>query len=370
MCVIAAYTGEKRAAPLLIDMIQKTEHTDGGFSTGIVTIHEGKLYMRKVLGDVEVLLRETDALSLPGTTGIIHSRTDNSHIEHAHPFLSGDGELALVTNGTNLGCCNAEFYKEQNRRMDELFDKGVPVRTAVFKLDDVPAKGFLKNGYGYLDAEPYALMIGDKVKDSPNETIREDLVWATKAILEQFPRDVITVSVHQRVPDTITVGTVSRSLAIAMGEGEAYMCTSPFGIPEEVANNGSLFFVQPTSVLQVSPRGIELRSTSLKGTRVEQLDFRTQKEIRLNMEKYLKVGEENAISIYGLPFFTEWNEFWREPMVDSKYVLENSRLKPIAPAIYEGLWSFYKEGRLKYKIGTKINSKGKPRKQVQFWLDH
>ena len=66
MCVIAGYSGNKRAAPILIEMMRKTEYIDGGLSTGIATIHEGKLYVRKVLGDTDMLVRETDALDLPG----------------------------------------------------------------------------------------------------------------------------------------------------------------------------------------------------------------------------------------------------------------------------------------------------------------
>ena len=61
MCIIAGYTGKRAAAPILIEMLKKTEYIDGGLSTGIATIHKGKLYMRKVVGDVDTLLRETDA---------------------------------------------------------------------------------------------------------------------------------------------------------------------------------------------------------------------------------------------------------------------------------------------------------------------
>ena len=47
MCIIAGYSGNKPAAPILIEMLKKAEYIDGGLSTGIATIHEGKLYMRK-----------------------------------------------------------------------------------------------------------------------------------------------------------------------------------------------------------------------------------------------------------------------------------------------------------------------------------
>ena len=90
MCNIAGYVGNRRAAPILIEMLRAQEEFDGCMGTGIVTIHEGKLYCRKVIGDVETLLRETDALSLPGTVGIIHSRSCGKVGQEnlLHPFTS------------------------------------------------------------------------------------------------------------------------------------------------------------------------------------------------------------------------------------------------------------------------------------------
>ena len=58
MCNIAGYIGKKQAAPILLDLLRRQECYDGGAGTGIATIHEGKLYFRKVLGDVETLLRD------------------------------------------------------------------------------------------------------------------------------------------------------------------------------------------------------------------------------------------------------------------------------------------------------------------------
>ena len=44
MCNIAGYVGEKRAAPILIEMMKKQEGFAGGYYTGIATIHKGKIY--------------------------------------------------------------------------------------------------------------------------------------------------------------------------------------------------------------------------------------------------------------------------------------------------------------------------------------
>ena len=370
MCIIAGYTGNKPAAPILIEMLKKTEYIDGGLSTGIATIHEGKLYMRKVVGDVDTLIRETDALSLPGTTGIIHSRTGGNHVEHAHPFLSSDEKLALVLNGTTWGGGTPEFYEAKNKIMNEYLDNGIRIRSAISKPDPEMKVGrILKNGYTYHDSEPYALMIGEKVKNSKKENLAKDLAKAAKEVLEDFPIDIITATVHQDLPDTITLGTVTRPMSIALGDGEAYMCTTPLGLPEFL-HKSSIIFLQPTTVAQLTPDGLNIRSTSFKYSRVEQIDFRIAKEIRLELEKYLKVGRENAIDLYDIPFYTDWDKVWSKPMVDSKYALENSRLKPVGSILYEGLWSFYKEGRLKYELGTRVTKTGAEKKIVKFWLEN
>ena len=75
MCNIAGYIGERDAAPILIEMIRAQEGQNGGFYTGIATMHEGKIHYRKLVGSLDDLLKRTDAASLPGKLGIIHSRT-------------------------------------------------------------------------------------------------------------------------------------------------------------------------------------------------------------------------------------------------------------------------------------------------------
>ena len=144
-------------------MLKKAEYFDGGLSTGIATIHNCVLYTRKVIGDVETLLKETDALSLPGTTGFIHSRTDNNFLSHAHPFTSDDEQLALILNGTTRGTGNDEFYKFQNSLMNDFLDKGIKIKSAVPPYSKKPQR-ILKNGLEYHDTEPYAHIIGEAVK--------------------------------------------------------------------------------------------------------------------------------------------------------------------------------------------------------------
>ena len=50
-----------------IEMMRAQEGWGGGYYSGIATIHEGRIYCRKVTGVLDRLLRTTDALDLPGT---------------------------------------------------------------------------------------------------------------------------------------------------------------------------------------------------------------------------------------------------------------------------------------------------------------
>src|SRR5690554_4670985 len=101
MCNIAGYVGYRRAAPILIEMMKKQEGFGGGYYTGIATLHENKLYYAKVVGGVSELLKNTDAENLPGTIGIMHSRSNSGgDREWAHPFISCDEKMAYIANGS------------------------------------------------------------------------------------------------------------------------------------------------------------------------------------------------------------------------------------------------------------------------------
>jgi glucosamine--fructose-6-phosphate aminotransferase (isomerizing) len=369
MCIIAGYTGYRSAAPILVEMLKNTEYISGGLSTGIATIHEGKLYTRKVVGDVDTLLRETDALSLPGTTGIIHSRTGGNHVEHAHPFLSDDGKLALVLNGTNQGGGSRELFAASNGIMNEFLDKGIKIRTAINKAEDpANAKRILKNGYIYHDSEPYALIVGEGVRGLTGEELRAGVAREIKKALETLPIDIITAMVHEDLPDTITFGNISRPMSIGLGDGEIYTCTVPFGLPDRI-QKGSVVFLPPTTVAQVTPKGLDILSTSLDGVRVEGIDFRIAKEFRLGLEEMLKYGEDNGIDVTDILLKKDWDSVWSKPLVDmDRYALENSRLKPVFPAMLEGLWSFHKEGRLGMKLGKRANKSGNEKSVMRFYL--
>ena len=101
MCVIAGYVGTRRAAPVLLEMIERQEGLAGGFYTGLATVEAGRLYWRKVVGDLAELRKCPDAEQLPGSVGVAHSRSNSGgDVEWAHPFISCEDMVAYIANGS------------------------------------------------------------------------------------------------------------------------------------------------------------------------------------------------------------------------------------------------------------------------------
>jgi len=131
MCNIAGYAGNKPAAPILIEMMLAEEGIQGGYYSGIATVHEGKIYYAKVVGDMKKLLEETDAANMPGTVGIIHSRSKSGGgIEWGHPFISErDGVIKSAYVGNGGQGYFLPFRSKLERRAEELLGLGYTLRS-------------------------------------------------------------------------------------------------------------------------------------------------------------------------------------------------------------------------------------------------
>jgi len=368
MCVIAGYTGNRQAAPILIEMLRKEQFFDGGLSTGIATIHEGKLYTAKVLGDVDTLLRTTDALNFPGTTGIMHSRPSGNLQSHAHPFTNPEEDLAVVLNGTLRGVGIPEFHAECNRIMGEFYEKGVPIKTACAPSSKGITERLLPNGQSYHFSESFALMIGESTADSGPETIQKDLANAMVDALSRLPADIVVLSVSAKAEGVITAGTISRPMNVGFGDGEMYLATSAMAFPEDVQQR-PVVPMPPTTVLQVTPEGMQMYTTTIPGVRVQQIDYGVAAAFRQRIESMLKGKADAPLSIYDIPSYKQWRDIWQEPLVDCRFCKEGDMLKPNAAAVYETLWSLHKEGKLHSMQGTYKFSGDKESAMTRFWID-
>ena len=364
MCVIAGYAGNRPAAPILVDMLRREQFFDGGLSTGIATIHEGKLYTAKVLGDLDTLLASADVLNFPGTTGIIHSRPSADLQSHAHPFISEDGCLAAVLNGTLRDVKGPGFLQTINGMMADFVNRGFTVKTACSQ-EDVPNTGrFLPDGRCYHYSDGMTMLWGDLVSASGKDTIRNDLANAMVRTLATAPADIVMLGIHTLAEDTVTAGVITRPMNAGFGERETYLATSAIAFPEEIQKK-PILPLPPTSVAQISPKGLTMHTTTIPGVRSEQINARIAGEFYRRVEAMLVGKKDDPVSIYDMPAYTEWRDIWTKPYVDCKLKAEKEGLlKPYAAGIYQALWALHREGRLHSVLGT---YQGNP--MTRFWVD-
>src|SRR5262245_49990079 len=101
MCGIIGYAGERDAAPLLLDGLQRLEYR-GYDSAGIALLDEGEIRVVKAAGKLSALRSGLEGVYPAGRTGIGHTRwathgkpTDGN----AHPHLDCRGAVVVIHNG-------------------------------------------------------------------------------------------------------------------------------------------------------------------------------------------------------------------------------------------------------------------------------
>lgn len=352
MCVIAGYSGNRRAAPILIEMMKKIEYYDGGYGIGIATIHEGKLYYARALGDTEMLTRTTDALDLPGNTGVIHIRPAfSTHLAIVQPFLDADKKMALFENGAARATNTNELYADMRGMMDEFLDRGIIAPSAEHLSPSNFPKQITKDGKAFFYVEAYPLLIGDTVKGLADDMgMKSAMSYSVKKAHERFPTDNITVSVHSELPSTVTIGTISRPMSVLEAKGETFIASVATAFPEDI--DGKVTHLPQCSVSQITPDGLEIIYDSLEGVRVEQVTPRIRAIYRETVEKLLLGRKDSPLSIYEMKTGQYLPpDTWSEPLIDCRYALPQGQLKPSMPALYQTLYELHKEGRLHSKLG-------------------
>ena len=73
MCGIVGAVGHDRCGPVLLDALKRLEYR-GYDSSGIVTLHEGQINLRRAVGKLVNLEAALADQALPGSIGIGHTR--------------------------------------------------------------------------------------------------------------------------------------------------------------------------------------------------------------------------------------------------------------------------------------------------------
>ncbi len=227
MCNIAGYVGDRPAAPLLIEMMLREEGFGGGYFSGIATIHEGKIYYAKLTGDMKRLVDLTEAASLPGNIGIIHSRSNSGGgDEWAHPFVGvrdGETKVAYVANGA-AGSFAAQ-KPEQARTADALLAEGYEMLSRV-RLD----------GGRYLTLSDGMSVHMSDVMCQMIMRYMDHGASAADAMSSAFcglPSEIVGLLLSLAEPDRITFSRINYPMFISFASHGAYLGTTAIAFPED-----------------------------------------------------------------------------------------------------------------------------------------
>ena len=233
MCTIAAYNGTRRAAPILIEMMGRLEGLDSGFYTGIATMHEGKIYYAKVAGDLEHLLRTTDALNLPGNIGFIHSRTPGKKKSDfagvSHPFTTdiegGGAKTALVLNGAG-GIFADRIKAAIPSRAEEMERLGYTVKSRNPEVGNVP----MPDGTIVHSNDVRCQMISHRIDNG------QDPAEAMQDVFTEIPAECVSLVMSAQQPDAICFARQMMPMHVGFCDHGAYMSTAPLAFMDETSN--------------------------------------------------------------------------------------------------------------------------------------
>ena len=349
MCNIAGYAGSRQAAPILIEMLRAQEEFDGCMGTGIATVHEGKLYCRKVIGDVDTLVRETDALFLPGTFGIIHSRSCGKAGQEnlLHPFLSTDGKIALVTNGTSS---NLTYVHLRDAAVAHLEDLGYDFHSRTPNLGN--QHPMAKNGDRVHPPEVRVYMMEEYLRQG--STMEEAMALAGNDMYG----DSVAVAIHADQPDTIFALRTTRPMCAMLSGGEAFLSTTRFAFPDDL--RGEYIQLPVMHSCSLTPEGLRISKARTTIEDVSEVTPYAYWQAYLRISALLQGKKEKPLYFDDLEFAVqrEMQDIWQE-----KHTYQQE-----ARLVYDILWQLHTEGRLKTKVMPHEKKDGMTRR-LYFWLE-
>ena len=221
MCGIVGYIGNRQAAPILLDGLEKLEYR-GYDSSGIAVYHDGEIKVAKAKGRLKVVSEMTHGgETLPGTLGIGHTRWA-THGEpsdvNAHPHMNKDGSIAVVHNGI------IENYQKLKQRLQ-------------------------KKGYEFVsdtDTEVVAQMLdcyyeGDPLKAIVKVMHRLEGSYALGILFADHPEELYAV----RKDSPLIVGTMEKGNIIASD------------VPAVLKYTRNVYFIENEEIVRMTENTVE-----------------------------------------------------------------------------------------------------------------
>ncbi|MEM8945446.1 MAG: glutamine--fructose-6-phosphate transaminase (isomerizing) [Planctomycetota bacterium] len=204
MCGIVGYIGSAEASRFLLEGLRRLEYR-GYDSSGVVTIDDGQLGVKKTAGRVEELSTLLKSSPATGNVGVGHTRWAThgpATNVNAHPHLGGDEVVALVHNGV------IENYRSIKERLEEhgcefhsATDSEVVAQLLAYELENVDESASRS-------LDPYA-----------------PLVTAVQNALAQLQGTYGLAIVFREYPEVIVAARLGSPLVIGVGDGENFIAS-------------------------------------------------------------------------------------------------------------------------------------------------
>jgi glucosamine--fructose-6-phosphate aminotransferase (isomerizing) len=227
MCgIFGCVLKEGNAAPLIHAALKRLEYR-GYDSVGIVTLHDGKLYMKKDQGKIDDVHRIHNLDNLPGSLGIGHTRwaTHGAPLQvNAHPHVDCSGRIAVVHNGI------IENFAELKTELEN--------RGHVFKSKT--------------DTEVISHLIEESLKNNPNLSLENAVLEAVKRLDGSYAIAVVSTS----EPSKIICARNESPLVIGVNQGAVYFGSD---IPAFLPLTNKAIVVDDGELVMLSLEGVEIK---------------------------------------------------------------------------------------------------------------
>ncbi|MBO5317409.1 MAG: hypothetical protein J6A74_03085 [Oscillospiraceae bacterium] len=228
MCNIAGYVGTKPAAPILLEMMRKQDGWDCGHYVGMATMDEGKFYLKKLIGNLDMFMEKYTAEDFSGTVGFIHGRTPGQQGQHydawAHPFLGTGDQLLYMANGVG-GVFSKTSAPVQQQIYMQLKEEGYRFLTA--NADAGPKCPVMPDGMQVHATDVRCQMVQKNMNDGLS------LPAAAAKANQQVPSEVVSLAMHLQEPDSITWTRINYPMHVGVADHGIYLATTPQAMPDD-----------------------------------------------------------------------------------------------------------------------------------------
>lgn len=250
MCGIVGYIGNRNAANILIEGLEKLEYR-GYDSAGIAVINENGVEVKKHKGRLSVLKDSLGEKVLEGTIGIGHTRWA-THGEpsdvNAHPHLNSNNAIAVVHNG---------IIENYIPLKEELIEKGYE-----FKSDT--------------DTEVIPHLIDCYYNGNIIETVQK--------VVSMLEGSYALGIIDSNNPDMVIAVRKDSPLVIGIGEGENFIASD---IPAILNHTRKVYLLENNDMAVLRADSVEIMKTD--GTKVNREIF----NVNWNVESAEKGGYDH-----------------------------------------------------------------------------